>query len=56
MATIAGTGKMLETVPTCPTATGAYTLAATIPTIGTAALTCSLATSHQHAPTTVAGW
>jgi type II secretory pathway pseudopilin PulG len=56
MATIAGTGKLLETVPTCPTATGAYTLAATIPAVGTAALTCSLATSHQHAPTSVAGW
>ena len=56
MTTIAGSGKLLETVPTCPTSTGAYTLATTIPAIGTAALTCSLATSHQHAPTSVAGW
>jgi type II secretory pathway pseudopilin PulG len=56
METIAGTGKLLETVPTCPTATGAYTLSATVPGVGVAALTCSLATSHQHVPTSVSGW
>jgi len=54
-ATIAGSGKLLETVPTCPSS-GTYTWLGTIPSVGTAYLTCSLATTSDHAPTTTAGW
>jgi len=53
--TIAGTGKLLETVPTCPSS-GTYTWLGTIPAVGTAYLTCSLSTTNDHAPTTTAGW
>lgn len=56
-ATIAGSGKMLETEPTCPSS-GTYTWATTIPAVGTACLTCSLAGTDksQHNPTSTAGW
>ena len=54
-ATIAGTGKLLETEPTCPSS-GTYTWSTTIPAVGTAHLTCSLASTSQHAPTSTAGW
>ena len=54
-ATIAGTGKLLETEPTCPSA-GTYTWSASIPAVGTAHLTCSLSSTSQHAPTSTAGW
>ncbi|MAS95815.1 MAG: hypothetical protein CMO55_21640 [Verrucomicrobiales bacterium] len=53
--TIAGTGKMLETVPTCPS-DGDYTWLGTVPAVGTVYLTCSLATSDQHAPKDPTGW
>ncbi len=53
--TITGTGKMIETQPTCPSA-GTYTFGTTVPAAGVAYLTCSLATSDQHVPATVAGW
>ena len=51
---IVGTGLYFGAQPTCPAA-GTYTLAGTIPTQGTAALTCSITT---HAPSTaqVANW
>lgn len=57
-ATIMGTGKMLETVPGCPTTTGTYTFLAVVPAIGTPYLTCSLAGSaaSQHNPSSVSGW
>ena len=54
-ATIAGSGKMLETEPTCPSG-GTYTWLGTIPAVGTAYLTCSLSATSNHAPTSVTGW
>ena len=58
-ATIMGSGKMLETTPTCPSA-GTYTFATKVPAIGTAYLTCSLAGTGegkaQHNPSSVSGW
>lgn len=53
--TIAGTGKMLETEPKCPSQ-GVYAWAATIPAVGTAHLTCSLADSDEHEPKSTDGW
>ena len=50
-----GSGKFLESAPTCP-AGGTYTLAATIPALGTLFNPCSLATSDQHVPANVTGW
>ena len=52
---IAGAGKMIESTPTCPSS-GTYTFGTTVPTAGTAYLTCSLATSDDHVPSTTAGW
>ncbi|HRQ88352.1 MAG TPA: type II secretion system protein [Bacteroidia bacterium] len=52
---IIGTGKMLETTPTCPSG-GEYTFGTTIPAVGTAYLTCGLATSNDHKPNSTAGW
>ena len=49
---IAGTGLYFATQPICPSG-GTYTLAGTIPTAGTAALTCSYA---GHAPTNTNNW
>ncbi|MCB1206690.1 MAG: type II secretion system protein [Verrucomicrobiae bacterium] len=54
-ATIAGSGKLLETVPTCPSG-GTYTWLGTIPAVGTAYLTCDQSATKDHAPTTTAGW
>ena len=54
-ATIAGTGKMLETVPTCPSA-GTYTWLGTIPAVGTPYLSCSLAGTSNHVPSSLTGW
>jgi len=51
-ATIAGTGKMLETEPTCPSA-GTYTWGTTIPVVGSAYLGCSLT---DHVPASLTGW
>jgi hypothetical protein len=51
-ADIVGTGKLVAVLPTCPSG-GSYTLAATIPDVGTAALTCNQA---GHAPADVSGW
>ncbi len=54
-ATITGSGKMLETEPTC-SSSGTYTWLGTIPAVGTAYLTCSKSSDLQHAPTSVTGW
>ena len=53
--TIIGTGKMLETSPTCRSG-GTYTYGATVPAIGTAYTTCSLSATRTHAPASVSGW
>ena len=57
MSTIAGTGKLLETVPTCPRS-GTYSDEAEIPQVGTAYLSCSLSAvaDGDHKPTTTTGW
>ncbi len=57
MSTIAGTGKLLETVPTCPSS-GTYSVVGSIPTVGTAYLSCSLSAvaDGDHKPTTTTGW
>ncbi|MDF1740145.1 MAG: type II secretion system protein [Verrucomicrobiales bacterium] len=56
-ATIIGSGKMLETDPTCASG-GTYTYGTAVPAIGTAYLTCSLAgtDNSQHNPTSLTGW
>ena len=49
---IAGAGKMIETLPTCPS-NGTYTFGTTVPAASTAYLTCSVS---GHVPVSVAGW
>lgn len=53
--TLIGTGKMLETTPSCPSS-GTYTYGTTVPAVGTAYLTCSLSSSSNHVPTSTTGW
>jgi hypothetical protein len=53
--TIIGTGRMLETAPTCRSG-GTYTYSATVPAVGTAYATCSLAATRTHQPANVTGW
>lgn len=60
VADIAGTGNLLETFPSCPSA-GVYTPTSTatavaFPGVGTAALVCSLATANEHEPANTDGW
>ena len=52
---IIGTGKMLETSPSCSSG-GSYTYGSTVPAVGTAYLSCSLASSDQHVPSSLTGW
>tara|TARA_R110002096_G_scaffold238140_7_gene429596 strand:+ start:2421 stop:2804 length:384 start_codon:yes stop_codon:yes gene_type:complete len=52
-ATIAGSGKMLETVPTCPSS-GVYTFGTVVPAVGTAYLSCAIADHTPNGGT--AGW
>lgn len=52
---IIGTGLMLEQTPTCPS-NGTYTFGDEVPAIGEAYLTCSLASTKQHEPTSTTGW
>ena len=54
-AILTGTGKMLETTPTCPSS-GVYTWLGTVPAVGTPNLSCSLAVSNNHVPSSVVGW
>jgi len=59
LSTIAGSGRLLETVPTCPSGgdySPAATVDSTIPGVGTAFLTCSLAASNEHVPNSTDGW
>lgn len=53
--TLIGTGKMLETTPSCPSS-GTYTFGTTVPAVGTAYLTCSLSSSSNHVPSSTTGW
>ena len=57
LATIVGSGKMLETTPTCPSG-GTYTAAGVIPVIGTAYITCNYETGTEaaHIPASTSGW
>lgn len=57
---IIGTGRFVETIPTCPSG-GLYTYGLTdgvdtIPTAGTVYLECSLEGSHEHTPPNPAEW
>lgn len=54
--TIAGTGKMLETVPDYPSTGGTYSNTGDIPAVGTPYLSCSLADTQEHVPSSVTGW
>lgn len=54
--TIAGAGKMIETTPDCPDPSGGYTFESTVPTPGTAYVTCSLSASDDHVPASTDGW
>ncbi len=52
---IIGTGKMLETSPSCGSG-GSYTLGTTVPAVGSAYASCSLAGTLNHVPTSLTGW
>ena len=52
IATITGSGKMLEVAPVCP-AGGAYTSRTVYPEVGTAYLTCN---RTGHVPASTSGW
>ena len=52
---IAGAGKFIETIPSCPSG-GNYTWPEMIPAVGTVYLTCSLASSDDHVPLSSNGW
>ncbi|MBL9152584.1 MAG: type II secretion system protein [Verrucomicrobiales bacterium] len=49
---VTGSGKMIETEPTCP-ASGTYTWGTAVPAASTAYLSCSVA---DHVPSSIAGW
>jgi hypothetical protein len=53
--TIIGTGRMLETAPTCRSG-GTYTYGTTVPAVGVAYATCSLGASQTHVPASLTGW
>jgi prepilin-type N-terminal cleavage/methylation domain-containing protein len=53
-ARLIGPAGMLPAVPTCPGG-GAYTFGTTVPPVGTAYTTCSLA-GEGHAPANTTGW
>ncbi len=50
---IAGAGKMIETLPACPSGGATYTYGTVVPAAGTPYLTCSVS---GHAPVSTAGW
>ena len=52
---IAGSGKMIESTPVCPSE-GTYTFGTTVPAAGSTYLTCSLSASQGHQPSSSAGW
>ena len=57
---VAGSGAYFETVITCPSAGGAYTVATTYPPIGTVGAVCATlgdaTNKHFPDPTTTASW
>jgi len=57
IATIAGAGKMLETLPVCPSS-GVYTNTGKVPAVGTAYLSCNYLTGtpEAHRPASTVGW
>jgi type II secretory pathway pseudopilin PulG len=52
---IIGTGRMLETSPSCGSG-GSYTFGSVVPAVGTAYASCSLAGTLNHVPTSLTGW
>jgi prepilin-type N-terminal cleavage/methylation domain-containing protein len=52
---IVGTGKFVETSPTCPGG-GTYSFTAALPAVGTLYATCSLSGTDNHVPTTYTDW
>jgi type II secretory pathway pseudopilin PulG len=52
---IIGTGLFVESAPVCPGG-GSYSTATAVPDIGTAVLTCTLATTDGHVPPSLSGW
>jgi prepilin-type N-terminal cleavage/methylation domain-containing protein len=55
-----GTGKFVESQPICPGG-GTYSpadlsVAVTVPAVSTLAMTCGLATTENHVPSSIAGW
>lgn len=53
---IIGTGKFVETSPSCP-ASGAYTIGGdNLPDVGTLYMTCSLAGADGHVPSAHSDW
>lgn len=55
VADICGSGKMIESTPVCPSE-GTYSFGATVPAAGSTYLSCSLASSDGHQPSSSAGW
>ncbi len=54
---IVGTGKYLESEPTCPSNSAAYTWGTLYPAIGTLAAPCAnIATLTDHVPGSITGW
>jgi type II secretory pathway pseudopilin PulG len=52
---IVGSGLFVETTPVCPGA-GTYGFVTAVPDVGTLVMTCSLATTEDHVPSSIAGW
>jgi type II secretory pathway pseudopilin PulG len=52
---IVGSGLFVETTPVCPGA-GTYAFETAVPDVGTLVMTCSLATTEDHVPSSIAGW
>jgi type II secretory pathway pseudopilin PulG len=52
---IIGTGRMLETAPSCGSG-GTYTYGTVVPAVGAAYASCSLAATLNHVPTSLTGW
>lgn len=55
VADLVGGDNFIRTEPVCP-GTGTYSMASTIPDLGTLAIECSLSTSREHIPSFYAGW
>ncbi len=53
---IAGTGKMLEVVPGCPTKDNTYTYLSVVPDTGAQYVTCNNEQATDHNPANTNGW